>query len=205
VNISGETKFVVGIILSVVILIATTVFLMSKPETTYSFEQMAPSGSAIQGKVDSKVYLVEFSDFQCPACREYKRTVDELIQKYGDKFIFVYRHFPLPQHQYARLASEAFEASGEQDEYWEMYDYLFTNQQSLSESFILDAGKNLGLNEEKYKESVLQKKHQSKIDRDVSDAKSLGISGTPTFFLNGKKLNLNNPAQLKVMIEEAIK
>ncbi len=205
-NLTGEAKLVIGVILSVIVLIGAVVTLAPQPKTTaYTYDELVPQGSAIRGNVNQNVYLVEFSDFQCPACGAYKPTVDELIAQYGDKFTFVYRHFPLPQHQYGEIASEAFEASGEQGKSWEMYSYLFENQKQFSESFIMDAAAKFGLDNNKYQESIKNKKFNDKIQRDISDGQRFGVSGTPTFFLNGVKLNLSSPNQLKLELEKKIK
>lgn len=190
--------------LSVIVLVIGAVFLLSKPEFGYEQQKLIPAGTATIGNINAKVVLVEFSDFQCPACRAYQPTVDLINQKYGDRLLFAYRHFPLPQHQYSRLGAEAFEAAGEQGKYWEMYDYLFTNQDSLAQDFILNAGAKVGIDQNKYQERVKANKFADKIQKDWEDGQSLGINGTPTFFLNGKKISLKSPDDLQKLVEQEL-
>lgn len=203
-KITGETKIFLGIILATVVVIAIGVFLFSKPPPKFTREDMLPAGTTTVGPTDAKVYLVEFSDFQCPSCAVVKPYVDEIKNTYKDKLIFAYRHFPLKQHQFALPSAYGAEAAGEQGKFWEMYDFLFANQDKLSQEKIAEGAKLLGLDMNKYDEAVKSEKVKNKIDKDLADGEKFGVSGTPTFFLNGQKLELGNYAELKKIVEEAL-
>lgn len=203
-NITGETKIFLGIILATVVIIMGGIFLFNKPAPSFTREDMVPSGITTFGFRDAKVYLVEFSDFQCPACGAFKPFVDELKTSYKDKLLFVYRHFPLQQHQFAKQSAFAAEAAGEQGKFWEMYDFLFTNQEKLSEEKIAEGVKTLGLDQKKYDEAVKSEKVKSKIEKDLSDGQRFGVTGTPTFYLNGQKLELASFSDLKRAVDEAL-
>lgn len=203
-KLSTELKIIIGLVVSCVILIAIGTALLTKSSQTLDRSSLLPADTAIKGSADAKVYLVEFSDFQCPACKSYQPVIDQLMEKYKDRVVFGYRHFPLPQHLYAIKAAEAAEAAGEQGKFWEMYKYLFDNQTALNDQLILESGKPVGLDEQQYQQSLNSGKFKDKVTRDLTDGKNLGVNSTPTFFLNGQKLNLNSFADLERAIEREI-
>lgn len=203
-NITSETKIFLGIILATVVIIIGALFFFSKPAPSITREEMVPPGTTATGSADAKVYLVEFSDFQCPACGAFKPYVDEIKASYMDKLLFAYRHFPLQQHQFAAPSAYAAEAAGEQGKFWEMYDFLFTNQEKLSDEKIKEGAQMLGLDLKKYEEAVKSDKIKSKIDKDLSDGQKFGVNGTPTFFLNGQKLELASFGDLKKAVNDAV-
>lgn len=158
----------------------------------------------------AKVTIVEFGDYQCPACKIAFPVVNQILKDYKGQASFVFRHFPLPQHQNAFVASAVAEAAGEQGKYFDMHDKLYENQnewadESNAQESFLKYAQELKLNLEQFKNSLTSNKFQEKINRDKNDGNSLGINSTPTFFLNGKKLNLQNPNDLKAVVEQAIK
>ena len=163
----------------------------------------------VQGNKESKVVLVEYSDFQCPACGAFSAVVKQLNAEYGSKMQFVYRHFPLPQHGNAKLAAYAAEAAGKQNKFWEMHDLLFEHQQDWSESnnaenIFLGYAKSLGLNIEQYQNDFNSKEVADKVNKDYQNGDQAGISATPTFFLNGKKLELTSYEELGNIIKQTI-
>lgn len=145
----------------------------------------------------AKVTVVEFADFQCPACGAVYPTVKKIEGEYQGRVNFVFRHFPLPQHKNGMSAALAAEAAGEQGKFWGMYDKLFENQDKWSENnnvlddFVSYAG-DLGLDKDKFKAAVENKNFAAKIKRDQDDGFALGVNSTPTFFINGEK----NPGAL---------
>jgi protein-disulfide isomerase len=189
-NISSEGKFFIGILLSSLLILIIGVLFMLRPPALYERSQLLPSDTITMGVNNAAVYLVEFSDFQCPACKAFKPIIEQIIKKYGSRIQFGYRHFPLPQHKEAQYAARAFEAANEQGKAWEMYDFLFANQSDLSESVIAKGVIALGLDKKQFDTAIASRKIKDTIERDVVDGSSLGINSTPTFFLNGKKLNL---------------
>lgn len=145
------------------------------------------------GSDSAKVTLVEFADFQCPACGVAYPTVKQVRENYQGKINFVFRHFPLPQHKNGLKAAEAVEAAGEQGKFWEMDDKLFTNQDKWGEStnamdYFLTYAKEIGLDTDKFKASVDANKFAEKIKKDQQDGVAAGVNSTPTFFINGSKI-----------------
>lgn len=199
-----ETKIFLGIILATVAIIGGAMVFLSRPTPSFSREDMIPADAATFGTDGAKVYLVEFSDFQCPACGAFKPYVDELKTSYSGKLLFAYRHFPLQQHKFARPSAYAAVAAGEQGKFWQMHDFLFTNQEKLSEEKIAEGAKLLGLDLEKYDEAVKSNRVKAKVEKDLSDGQKFGVSGTPTFYLNGQKLELASFADLKRMVDGAL-
>ncbi|KKS47693.1 MAG: Protein-disulfide isomerase [Candidatus Gottesmanbacteria bacterium GW2011_GWA2_42_18] len=204
-NLTGESKFFIGIILATVAIIIGGVFFMSKPEKLLEKSELIPAGSQIKGNSEASDYLVEFSDFQCPACGAFYPQVKSLVNANKDKLSLSYRHFPLDQHKMAVPAALAAEAAAEQGKFWEMHDYIFENQAGLSEEMLLSAGEKLGLDKAKYEEAYKNKKYQEKVSKDLADGKRFSVNATPTFFLNGKKLNPVNFDDLKRSVEEELK
>lgn len=143
-----------------------------------------------KGSVDSKVLVMEFGDFQCPACAAYYGLVEQITNEYKDKVQFVYRHFPLTQiHPYALPASQVAEAAGKQGKFWEMYAVLFERQNEWtngdSEEKFVSYATDLGLNIEQFNADRKSKEVKDKIRRDMKTGSLLQVGGTPTFFVNG--------------------
>lgn len=156
------------------------------------------SSDHIRGPVDAKVTIVEYSDFQCPACGAYYPMVKGLESKFGEKIAIVYRNFPLTSlHQYAQLAAQAAEAANLQGKYWEMHDLLFERQDVWSKGSdvkktFTEYAKELNLNTDQFSKDLNSSVAKDRVGVDVTSGNAIGINATPTFFLNGKKLT--NPA-----------
>lgn len=153
--------------------------------------------SHIKGKLDSKVTLVEYGDFQCPVCGDYYPLVTQLVEKYKDKISFQFRHLPLTQvHPNALAAARASEAAAVQGKFWEMYDQLFLNQATWSQSnsatkYFEQYATQTGLDLERYKVDAAAPKTNKLVNADMAAFKKTGDTvSTPTFYLNGKKLDL---------------
>ncbi|MBI2063796.1 MAG: thioredoxin domain-containing protein [Candidatus Yanofskybacteria bacterium] len=151
------------------------------------------SSDWVTGNQESSVILIEYSDFQCPACGAYYPLVNKLIKEQGENFKFVYRHFPLQQHPNAKPAAYAAEAAGKQGKFWEMEAMIFENQNNWSGSKNADdifrgyAG-SLGLNLEQFDADRKSEEAKNKVDADSQSGVRAGVNATPTFFLNGKKI-----------------
>lgn len=141
-----------------------------------------------QGPLYAKVTIVDFSEFQCPFCKRVLPTLEEIKKIYGDNVKIVWKHRPLSFHSNAFPAAEAAEAAREQDKFWEMHDLLFQNQTSLSSAKFEALATTLGLDLERFKASFTEHRNQKRIEEDSNLALSVGASGTPTFFINGRKL-----------------
>jgi protein-disulfide isomerase len=169
------------------------------------------SSDWIRGDKNAKVQLVEYSDFQCPACGYFYGLTKNLEKDFPKDLVIVYRNFPLEQvHKYARLAAQSAIAAGIQGKFWEMHDILFEKQAEWSVSsdarinFIAYA-KILGLNVNKFKIDIDSKEVSDKIQGDLTDGNNQSIQGTPTFFLNGKQIaNPQNYDEFKKLIEEGL-
>ncbi|MEK7463681.1 MAG: thioredoxin domain-containing protein [Patescibacteria group bacterium] len=156
----------------------------------------------------SLVTIIEYSDFQCPACAAYFPVMEKLVAE--NPFVrFVYRHFPLPQHGNAIPASEAAEAAGNQGKFWEMYGMIFETQtewESVTDIKPVFSGyaKKLGLDMAKYAEDVDSKEVSDAIDADIKSGLKAGINSTPTFYVNGKKIsNPQGYEEFKKIIDDA--
>lgn len=148
------------------------------------------------GKVDSKVMLIEYGDFQCPGCGSAHPIVKKLSEKYKDQLVFVFRNFPITsKHPNARAAAAAAEAAGLQGKYWEMHNMVFESQNSWGNlganertNFFKDYAKELQLNVDTFATDLTSNKVNQKISFDQALGKKAGAEATPTFLLNGKKL-----------------
>ncbi|MCK9379294.1 MAG: DsbA family protein [Candidatus Moranbacteria bacterium] len=162
------------------------------------------------GSKDSKVTLIEFSDFQCPYCQKFQQSVDEILKEYGDKITFVYKQFPLTSiHPKAMDAAMASECANEQGKFLEYADKLFTNQADWSKDtnnarFGTYAAQ-LGLNVGQFNQCVSSAKYQEKIQANATEAQEFGISGTPALFINDQfQPGASSVDALKKVIDEQL-
>ena len=139
----------------------------------------------VQGPENAPITLLEYGDFECPHSRRAVSIVQELQQRYGDRIRFVLRHFPLPKHPHAELASEAAEAAAAQGKFWEMYQQLFENQDALEPADLVAHAEALGLDAARFKQELKQHAHLERVKRDVKSGIESGATGTPEFFING--------------------
>ncbi len=203
-KLTSETKLFVGIVAFTALSIAIALVIMTKPAKPVAKEVLLANAVHIIGPKDAKVWLVEFSDYQCPACGQFYPAVKQLTDKYKDSLLFVYRNFPLPIHEMALPAARAAEAAMQQGKYWEMHDALFTGQRELSDAFIASEAARLGLRMEAFNQDIKSQMIQKIIDTDVSLGDAIGVNATPTFYLNGTKLNLNTVNDLTVAVKTAL-
>jgi len=164
-----------------------------------------------KGNASSTVFLIEYLDFQCPACGSYYPLVKQLREEYNDKVLFAARHFPLTQiHPNAMSAARAAEAAGRQGKFWEMHDILFEKQKEWSnarnpEDLFVSYADSIGLNRDQFLNDYKDKTLDDKIEADRNSATKLGAQGTPTFFLNEEKIqNPQGYDAFKVLIEQAL-
>lgn len=195
----NDTKVIVGIaVLAAVILAGIVVFGSTNISNNTAPKEvekgeLVRSDSHTVGPEDAKVTIVEFADFQCPACAATHPGLKQLMDEYKDRVRFVHRHFPLSSiHPNAELAARASEASANQGKFWEMYDRIFENQNQWStqlnpEGTFVDYAKDLGLNTETFKKDLESSKITDIIAQDKGDGFALGVDSTPTFFVNGLK------------------
>ncbi len=149
----------------------------------------AKAGSPSIGDPKAPVVVVEFSDFQCPFCQAVHPVIKELLKNYGDKIFFVYRDFPLESiHPQAVVGSLAGQCAAEQGKFWEMHDKIFDNQDQLSSDSLKIWAVQLGLNSLQFSACLDSAKYFDTVNQDLQDGIAAGVQATPTFFINGKKL-----------------
>ncbi|MBD2336966.1 thioredoxin domain-containing protein [Calothrix sp. FACHB-156] len=154
--------------------------------------QLVIGESPTIGSSQSKIVLVEFSDFQCPYCAEAHKTLKQLLAKYPDKFTLVYKHFPLmPIHDQALPAAKAAWAAYQQGKFWEYHNALFTHQQELGEALYLSTAKSLNLDVEKFQADAFGANSiaEQAIRKDIQLAEKLGLSGTPFLIMNSNNFS----------------
>ena len=163
--------------------------------------------SPSKGPKTAPITMVIFSDFQCPFCSRVEPTLKQIDDTYKGKVRFVWKNYPLPFHQNAMPAAEAAMAAGEQGKFWEMHDKLFANQQSLDRATFEKHATELGLNLDKFKADLDSGKLKTAVNADVQYGNSLGGGmGTPTFFINGKKISGAMPLEsFASIIDEELK
>jgi formate-nitrite transporter family protein len=148
----------------------------------------------VRGAKDGQLTLVEFGDFQCPACGAYEAIVRQVLADNKDTLKISFKHFPLTQlHRNALLAAKASEAAAIQGKFWEMHDIIYDKQAEWSETlnardFFFAYATTLGLDTKKFLVDLDSKNVETKIMAEYKEGEKLGVQGTPTFFLNGKKL-----------------
>ncbi len=144
-----------------------------------------------KGDPNAPVVIVEFGDFQCPYCAKFYRETLPLIEKNyieTGKVMFVYKHFPIPGHENAEIAGEAAECAGEQGKFWEMHDMMFENSFNLGREALMSYAQRIGLNMEEFEACLNSGKYKKKIEEHKKEGQAYGVSGTPTFLINGRKV-----------------
>lgn len=201
-------------LITILIIAGAAILLMMWPRLSAQTGEESPllsvtSSEWIKGNPDAKTTLIEYSDFQCPACRNFYTPVKEAAESLGDDIRIVYRHFPLPGHVYAFPAAVAAEAAGKQDKFWEMHDMLFENQDTWTKSSdiektFIEYAEALDLDVDTFTADLKDPQIEEKIKESVRTGNLLKVNATPTFFLNGKKMEgFSTFSEFKKMIEDA--
>jgi protein-disulfide isomerase len=134
------------------------------------------------------VTLVEYGDFECPYCRAAHYIILDILTQVGDDLRYVFRNFPLVEiHPHAEQAAEAAEAAGAQGKYWEMHHQLFENQPALDLSDLIGYAQNLGLDAPRFERDLIDQRFGDRVLEDLISGARSGVSGTPTFFINGRR------------------
>jgi protein-disulfide isomerase len=157
--------------------------------------KLAAPGAPSFGPDNAKVTIVEFSDFQCPFCTRAASVVQQIREKYGDKVRVVFRQYPLPMHAEARLAAQAALAAHQQGKFWEYHDLLFKNQRSLQRASLEEYAKQASLDVERLKKGLNDPLLAAAVDADVKLGEEVNVNGTPTIFINGKRVP--NPTEFE--------
>jgi len=153
---------------------------LSAPRVNVAFDP-----ARVRGNADAPITIVEFSDYQCPFCHQVEPTIEAVLAKYGDKVRLAYRDFPLRNiHEHAELAAEASRCAVEQGKFWEYHDQLF-KATNLDKAALVGYARDAKLDPAKFDSCLTGDKYKAEIDKDIEDGRKAGVSGTPTFFING--------------------
>lgn len=193
---TNEAKILTGIVIATVALVIGAVFFLSQPEKPVVIDPSALiKEDSLKISTDSaKLTIVEFGDFQCPACKAAHPGLKQAMSEYPGQVNFVFRHYPLPMHANAQPASKAVEAANRQGKVWEMYDKLFdaqddwANESNPTEKFKQYAAE-LGMDAEKLASDMNDSAISDKIYKDIADGNASGVNSTPTLFFNNEKYN----------------
>jgi protein-disulfide isomerase len=155
---------------------------------------VASAGHPSTGTQSAPVTIIEFSDFQCPFCRAAESSLRQVRQKYGDQIRLVYMDFPLSFHPHAMDAARAGRCAADQGKFWEFHDALFLEQKSLDPDSLKHTAIRVGLDPDKFNACLSSDRHNTGIRQDMAEGSALGVTGTPTFFINGRELVGAQPA-----------
>lgn len=188
-------RFLLILLALVVVFVGVVVVSKNKDQSNSAGNSTASGSNYTKGPENASVTVVEYADFQCPACRSYFPITQQLVDKYGDRVKFQFRHFPLVQiHQNAMIAHRAAEAAGRQGKFWEMHDLLYSRQTAWQDSknataIMEDYAAELGLNMDQFKADFASESVNDTIQADIKAGQALGANSTPTFIINGKKID----------------
>lgn len=211
-----KDKFIVASIAVTIIALVGGAFLFTnKPpktnDTPTVTEKVTVSDTdRTTGPKDAPLTLIEYSDFQCPACATYYPLVSQIKKEYEGKLLFVYRHFPLPIHPHAPIAARAAEAANRQGKFWEMHDKLFENQTTWSgqkdpKATFVGYAKDLQLDLAQFEKDLGDSALDSFVNQSYAEGTRLGVRATPSFFLNGEKIpNPRSIEDFKTLLDAAL-
>ncbi len=184
VTLLGTLLFVVGV---------AVIFSKSSEPQTADHALLMNNVAHLKGTQNPKVTVIEFSDFQCPACRGYQPVVSQLLEKYPNDVQLIYRHFPLVSiHPHAQLAAEAAEAAHKFGKFWEMHDLLFQTQDEWAEvknsgdalAKFEEMAAKLQIDKNEFRKTIESQEVRDRVKVDMADGVKLNIQGTPTFYVN---------------------
>ncbi len=162
-----------------------------------------------KGSERAVVTLVEYSDFECPACASFQPVLQDIMTEFGDSLVLEFKHYPLPMHKLAVSAARAAEAAGQQGAFFEYHDLLFSNQTTWTKNpnpiiLFVQYAEELGLDIEKFKRHYNSSEIAKHITTSARTARELGLTGTPTFFLNGTQMKIETYEDFRSQIATAI-
>ena len=157
-----------------------------------------PARDHVRGPLDAPITLVEYGDYECPHCARAAPVIRQLLERFGDRLRFVFRHLPLTDvHPNAALAAEAAEAAGAQGRFWDMHDRLFGHQDALQLTDLVSHAHELGLDARTFEADLVHGRFSSRVGQDVNSAGEAGVAGTPSFFIN--EVRYRGPYDLESM------
>jgi len=173
-----------------------------RPKVDYDKVYNLPVGtSAIKGNKNASITVVEFSDFQCPYCARLQPTLRDVLKAYPNDVKLVYKDFPLSFHKQAKNAAKAARAAGEQGKYWEMHDLIFENFAKVNEVMFKDFATKLNLDINKFLADFSGTKYDALIQQDINLGRQSGVTGTPSLYMNGKRMQRRSFDDFKQAID----
>jgi protein-disulfide isomerase len=170
--------------------------------------EVSTDGAPLRGAANAPVTVVEFSDFECPFCKQTQPTLKQLLERYPGKVRLAYRDFPLDSiHPQARPAAEAARCAQDQGKFWEYHDVLFTQSPQFAPEDLRRYAGQVGLDVTKFDSCLAAGVHKAAVQRDLDEGSRLGITGTPAFFINGRALSGAQPLEAfaRVIEEELVR
>ena len=178
----------------------------SRPTVDYNKVHNFPIGSsAIKGNKNAPVTVVEFSDFQCPYCARLQPTLNQVLKAYPKDVKLVFKDFPLSFHKQAKNAAKAARSAGEQGKYWEMHDLIFEKFSTVNEAMFKEFAGKLNLDMNKFNADYSSNKYDKLIEQDINMGRTAGVTGTPSLYLNGKRMQRRSFEDFKTAIDAIIK
>jgi len=176
-----------------------------KPPSVFRVD-LSVAGEPFKGSEKARVTIVKFEDFQCPFCKQVQPTFHELLSRYNDKVRLVHKDLPLESlHPQARQAAEAARCAYEQGKFWEYHDKLYANSPKASADDLKSYAKEVGLNVDSFDHCLASGKYKAVVQQDLNEGAQLGLTGTPTFFINGREISGNQPLEtFEAIIDEEL-
>jgi protein-disulfide isomerase len=162
------------------------------------------SGSPFKGDESAPVVIVVFSEFQCPYCAKIAPALGKVVEKYPDRVKLVFKNYPLRKHRFALSAATAALAAAEQGRFWQFHDLLFANQKQMSEQKIVEIARILGLDMQKFQQARKDSRILNKIREDIKEGRQVMITGTPTIFINGRRLRSLSAEAVNEAVEKEL-
>ncbi len=189
----------------VIIIFAVSIFSSYTWKNTSNFPKVT-SKNPILGKKNADVQIIEYGDFQCPYCKELAAIFREVYKEYGDKISFVWKDYPLYSiHEDSLAAAKAGRCANKQDNFWDMHDLIFANQQNLSDEIYLSFASQIGLDTDKFIQCMNNNETLDLVQEDIEEAMDLGIIGTPHFYVGSYVITeLITYEQLKEIINYSL-
>ena len=176
-----------------------------KPPPIFRAE-LSVAGEPFRGSEKAPVTVVKFEDFQCPFCKQVQPTFNELLSRYDGKIRLVHKDLPLDSlHPRARQAAEAARCAYEQGKFWDYHDKLYANSPKASADDLKSFAKEVGLNVDSFDRCFVSGKYKAVVQQDLNEGAQLGLTGTPTFFINGREISGNQPLDaFEAIIDEEL-
>ncbi|MFH1354397.1 MAG: thioredoxin domain-containing protein [bacterium] len=192
-KITNEAKITIGLLVTTVLIIVGGAWLAGRGSSdegenvsAAQASKLVPDGGTVLGASDAEVTVVEFADFQCPACKTFHLVMKEVMEERSNQSVrHVFRHFPLLQHEGSDMAAEASLAARAQGKFWEYADLLFEDKGVLVREDLERHAEELELNMDVFRASLDEGEFKDEVQRDVSDGKAIRVRATPSIYING--------------------